>query len=290
MSGLVIAMLGAGGVYLVVTDLFRSDPAASDAPRRPTPRDRIRRWMDQSGLHEVAVGEFLAVTSLLAAVGALVGGAMFGGALPALAAGAFAASIPPATYRQRRARRRAVAEDVWPSMIDEIRVLCGSAGRSIPQALLDVGRRSPIELRPAFVAGHRAWTLTTDFERTIAVIKEQLDSPSADAACETLLVAHELGGGDLDRRLDDLAEDRRLDAIGRKDARSKQAGVRFARRFVVIVPLGMAVAGLSLGNGRSAYATSTGQVLVSVGIGLIVVCWIWSGRILRLPNEERVFR
>ena len=52
----------------------------------------------------------------------------------------------------------------------------------------------------------------------------------------------------------------------------------------------MAVAGLSLGNGRSAYATSTGQVLVSVGIGLIVVCWIWSGRILRLPNEERVFR
>jgi hypothetical protein len=52
----------------------------------------------------------------------------------------------------------------------------------------------------------------------------------------------------------------------------------------------MAVAGMSLGNGRASYQTPTGQVLVAVGIGLVVTCWLWSGRILRLPVEERVFR
>jgi tight adherence protein B len=77
--------------------------------------------------------------------------------------------------------------------------------------------------------------------------------------------------------------------FARRDARSKQAGVRFARRFVVIVPVGMAIAGLSLGDGRDAYETPTGQVLVGVAVALIACCWIWSGRMLRLPDEERVF-
>ena len=94
---------------------------------------------------------------------------------------------------------------------------------------------------------------------------------------------------DLDGRLAELAEDRRADTLGRKDARSKQAGVRFARWFVVVVPLGMALAGLSLGDGRVAYQSGAGQVLVVIGIGLMAACWVWSGRMLRLPEARRVF-
>ena len=138
-------------------------------------------------------------------------------------------------------------------MIEEIRLLTSSLGRSIPQALFEVGRRCPEELRPAFEAAHREWLLSTDFARTVDVLKAGLADPTADAACETLLVAHELGGSDLDRRLEALIEDRVQDTQGRKDATAKQAGVRFARRFVLIVPVGMALAGLSVGNGRAAY-------------------------------------
>ena len=75
-------------------------------------------------------------------------------------------------------------------------------------------------------------------------------------SCETLLVAHEVGGTDLDRRLQALIDDRVQDTQGRKDARAKQAGARFARRFVLIVPAGMALAGMSVGNGRAAYQTA----------------------------------
>jgi tight adherence protein B len=245
--------------------------------------------MDQAGLASVSPSEFAAATAAVAVGGALCGVVLFGGVVPALVLAAFAGCAPLGAYRHRRAVRTALAEEAWPAMIEEIRVLCGSAGRSIPQALLDVGMRGPVELRPAFEAARRTWALTTDFGATVGVLKDRLASPTADAACETLLVAHELGGSDFDRRLAELAEDRRTDVAGRKDARSKQAGVRFARRFVVIVPLGMAVAGMSLGNGRAAYRTATGQALVAVGLGLVVACWVWSGRILRLPTEERVF-
>ena len=91
-------------------------------------------------------------------------------------------------------------------------------------------------MRPAFGAAQREWLLSTDFTRTIRVLKSGLADPTADAACETLLVAHEVGGTDLDRRLEALIDDRIQDTQGRKDARAQQAGARFARRFVLIVP------------------------------------------------------
>lgn len=58
---------------------------------------------------------------------------------------------------------------------------------------------------------------------------------------------------------------------------------------MLIVPLGMALAGLTIGTGRAAYQTPLGQAGVLVAIGIIVVCWIWAGRLMRLPEERRVF-
>jgi tight adherence protein B len=64
--------------------------------------------------------------------------------------------------------------------------------------------------------------------------------------------------------------------------------VRFARHFVLIVPVGMAVAGLSIGTGRTAYETPLGQLAVVLGIASVVACWLWAGRLMRLLEEERL--
>jgi tight adherence protein B len=245
--------------------------------------------MTQAGLGRVALGEFVAVLAVVFVLGSALALVLFGGPVPALVTGAFAASFPLAAYRRRRTTARAVAQDAWPRMIEELRILTGSVGRSIPQALFEVGASGPTELRPAFEAAHREWLLTTDFERTLRALRDLLADPTCDATCETLLIAHELGGTDLDRRLEDLAEDRRQDARFRKDARARQSGVRFARRFVLLVPLGMAAAGLSVGNGRAAYQTPLGQLAVLVALGMTAACWVWAGRMMRLPEDERVF-
>src|SRR3546814_3717930 len=131
----------------------------------------------------------------------------------------------------RRAARRAAAMDAGPRMLEELLSLTAAVGRSVPQALFEVGRRAPDVMRGAFDEAHREWLLSTDFARTIGVLKAALADPTADAACETLLVANEVGGTDLDRRLEALIDDRVQDTQGRKDARAKQAGARVARRF-----------------------------------------------------------
>ena len=292
MTGVAIAAIGAYGVYLLYTSIVFGWRGLGPAPKRDRVLPRrmpVTEWLTQAGLEGVRPGEFLAVMGVLFIVGAGATYALFGGLLPAFVGGCFAATAPAASYRTRRERIRSEAREAWPRLIEEMRLQTNNLGRSIPQALFDVGRRGPEQLRPAFAAAEREWLISTDFERTVGVLKERLADPTADAACETLLVAHEVGGSDIDRRLAALAEDRIQDLEGRKDARAKQAGVRFARRFVLIVPAGMALAGLSIGTGRAAYETPLGQVLVVLGIAVVVGCWMWAGRLLRLPAEERVF-
>ncbi|MET0728596.1 MAG: hypothetical protein ABWZ76_09905 [Acidimicrobiales bacterium] len=58
---------------------------------------------------------------------------------------------------------------------------------------------------------------------------------------------------------------------------------------MLIVPAGMALAGMSVGTGRAAYETAMGQVLVVAAIGMVIACWVWAGRIMALPDEQRVF-
>jgi tight adherence protein B len=293
LTAVLLSLCAGAGMYLLYTrvalgrrDLVgRSGSWRQQARRRWTPD----RWLAEVGLDHLQASELAAAVALLFVLGVAGGAVVFGGILPALVLGLFAAGLPVATFRQRRRGRLAVAQEAWPRMIEEIRILTGSSGRSIPQALFDVGRRAPDELRPAFEAAHREWMLSTDFGRTLSLLKAKLVDPTADATCETLLIAHELGGADLDRRLEALADDRRHDIQGRKDARAKQAGARFARRFVLIVPLGMALAGMSVGNGRAAYGTPMGQVLVVLALLLVVACWIWAGLVMRLPEPERVF-
>lgn len=292
MTALLVAALAGYGVHLLSTARMMGWTGIGPGPSR-TPggegRRGVRDWLAQAGLSSIPVSELVLSIAAVAAVGLAVGFALFGTALAALAGGVFATSFPIAAFRQRRRARIIAAQDAWPRMIDEIRLLTSSVGRSLPQALFEVGSAGPEALRPAFTAAHREWMLTTDFSRTLRVLRDELADPTCDATCETLLIAHELGGTGIDRRLADLAQDRRDDVAYRKDVRARQSGVRFARRFVLLVPLGMAAAGLAIGNGRAAYTTPTGQVAVLSALIMIAVCWRWAGRMLRLPTERRVF-
>ncbi len=290
---LLIALIAALGTFWLYTATALGWRGIGFGPQisehRNSKRFDLSVWLRQAGLEDVNARQFLAVIALFFVAAALVGYVIFGGAVPSITLAVFAASFPVTSFRARRRNRCIRAQEAWPRIIEEIRLQTGSMGRSIPNALLDVGRRGPAETRSAFEAAHREWLLTTDFVRTTSLLKEHLADPSADMACETLMVAYELGGHELDRRLEALAEDRLQDIQGRKDARSRQAGARFARIFVLLVPLGMALAGVSIGSGRDAYQTSTGQAVVVTALLLMMACWFWAGQIMRLPEPKRVF-
>ncbi|HET6810127.1 MAG TPA: hypothetical protein VFH50_03885 [Acidimicrobiales bacterium] len=291
-AGVALAVLGGAGVYLLYSGvvLDRRGLFRPDGPARRRPGRNVRDWMVQAGLADVDPRQFAGAVLVLTVAGATLGFLLFGGSVPALVAGVLTGVVPLASYRARRNRLREEAREAWPRMIEEVRLQTGGMGRSIPQALFEVGRRAPEPMRGAFAAAEQEWLVSTDLARSLATLKGRLADPTADTVCETLLVAHEVGAGQLDRQLGALVEDRILELDGRRDAMAEQAGARFARRFVLVVPLGMALAGLAIGDGRSAYQTAGGQLAVAVGLASILACWVWAGRLMRLPEHERVFR
>lgn len=278
-EGAAAALAAAGGVYLLYTSF------AYPSPARPS----RRRW--RPPLVEMGVSPLEASATMFAALaaGAAAGFLLFASPVAAAVAGVLTMGLPLSGWRARVEARRERAGEAWPRVLEEIRLRTGSLGRSIPQALFDAGRHAPPEWRSAFAEAEREWLLTTDFSRTLTLLKSRLADATADVVCETLVVAQELGGADLDGRLRALIEDRNQDLEDRKDAATRQAGVRFARRFVLLVPLGMALAGLSIGTGRSAYASPGGQAAVVAALVSVAACWAWSGRLMRLPRPPRVF-
>lgn len=290
MIPLLIAFIGAYGVHLVYTAYAFDWKGHQPGPQvERKQRASSQETISQLGLGDLNPGALVSSMLVVAFLGFAVGTLLFGGILPALMVGLFAAVSPVGVARLRHERLIEAAHHAWPGIIEEIRLLTGTLGRSIPQATFEVGLRTHDGLRPAFEEAHREWLISTDFARSLEVLKQHLGHNTADIVAETLLTAHELGGGEVGNRLGALATDRMTDQRHRRDAVARQSGVRFARWFTLIVPFGMALTGLSIGDGRAAYGTPLGQALVMVALTLILLCWFWAGRIMALPKEERVF-
>ncbi len=282
MTALAFIAAGAAGAWLLSTpggagigarwlgsSLRRAEPTA---PRATAPL-----------LRDALAG---AAAAIVGWVGAWT---LFGGVVaPALVA-VLGAAIPPCAAAQRRRRRAAGTWQAWPRLLAEIRILVAHRGQSIPAALFAAGMHAPDGMRHAFSEAARTWSLSTDFEVSLRVLKTSLADPTADAVCETLLAAHQIGGVRIDARLRALAEAAQAEVAARSDARAKQAGARFARSFVASVPAFMAVIGLSIGRGRQAYESSNGQLLVALSVLAVAGCWLWAGRIMAIPARKRVF-
>lgn len=291
MIPLILGLVAAYGVHLMYSSVAFGWKGAQPGPpvAERVDQDRVGDLVSALGLGDFDPRALVAAMAVLAMVGFAFGTLLFGGLIPALIIALFAATAPIGVARVRHERMVAHAHRAWPAIIEEIRLLTGTLGRSIPQATFEVGLRSHEGLRPAFELAHREWMISTDFSRSLDVLKNHLGHNTADIVAETLLTAHELGGGEVGNRLGALAQDRMTDQQHRRDAVARQAGVRFARWFTLIVPVGMALTGLSIGDGRAAYATPLGQALVAGALVMILVCWLWAGRIMRMPSEERVF-
>ncbi len=292
MIALLIGVLGALGVFYLFTAAIGwtgFSLAPFDAATERKERKTFTTWLTQAGIVDVTPAEFVVAGLAAAVVAGLIAFVLFGGLLPAIAVSLFGATAPSAAYRKRREKLRGEAREAWPRLIEELRVQTSSIGRSVPVALLEVGAHAPnAPMRAAFEEAHREWLLTTDFGRTIRVLKDRLADPSADAVCETLLVAHDLGGSDLDTRLRALIDDRTADLEERRDAVSRQSGVRFARWFTLVVPVGMSLVGMTIGDGRDSYRTPQGQLALLLAVVCTLGCWLWASRVMTLPEQKRV--
>ena len=181
MIALLLAIVAGYGVHLVYSSVaFGWDGLQPGPPAPETNASGKSHFIEDLGLGEFDARSLVAAIAVLALMGFTFGIVLFNGIIAGVLLGMFAATVPVGVARIRHEQTINLAHQEWPSLIEEIRLLTGSLGRSIPQATFEVGLRSGDGLRPAFEEAHREWTISTDFNRSMRVLKAQLAHNTAD--------------------------------------------------------------------------------------------------------------
>lgn len=232
--------------------------------------------------------------AVLAIGGAVTAGAatasMFGVGIVSAAAGILGGVAVHRVMAQTQARREAVTQELWPELLDTLRVDLAVTAVPLADALFAAARRLPPAICDRFATAERQWQNTLDVGKALDVLAARFDDATTDVVCASLRTVTDLPGVTVQQRLADLSHDLRTQIRHHKDAEATLAGARFARRFVVIVPVAMALVGSVLGDGRSAYASPAGQTAGLVALAVMIGCWWWASRLLRVPEPPRVFR
>ena len=284
--GAVLGLLFGVGVAMLMFAL--TDSAESRAPRSHKV-GRLTRLVEQAGiprLTPVNLASACLASALLVGAASLIVTAI---PMAALLAAIVAGYLPLLLIRRRVSARAKALRTSWPDAVDAL-VSAVRAGMALPEALVDLGRRGPEPLRPAFTvfaAEHRA---TGSFAASLAVLQAYLADPVADRVIASLRIARDVGGTDLGTVLRTLSTLLREDARTRGDIEAKQSWTISAARMAVSAPwitLGLLC---SRPEAVASYHTLSGALVIMVAAGLSIAAYRVMLLVGRLPAEPRMIR
>jgi tight adherence protein B len=265
----------------------RGGAARDSALRRA--HSRATDVLAEAGLSRLGLGRLAGAclaTGLLALV--VVAGVSRSLVL-ACAFGAMAGYAPVALVRGRRRRRQEVLRAAWPDVVDDL-TSAVRAGLALPEALVQLARRGPAELRPAFEQFAVDYRAGGRFSHSLDVLKATLADPVGDRVVETLRMAREVGGNDLGRLLRTLSQFLREDARTRGELEARQAWTVNGARLAVAAPWVLLAMLATRPQAVAAYDSAAGLVVLGCGGLACVVAYRLMMRIGRLPAEQRVLR
>lgn len=287
-TGSLLGLLLGCGVFCIWWSAWVPAPSRPES-RRPSVGDRLADQLVQAGYatmgpRALMTGCVVAFSLVLVTVFAMTGVAPV-----ALCFAAMAGYAPVALVRMRARRRRASLRELWPDAVDNI-ASAVRAGLALPEALVQLGRRGPEELRPAFEAFAEDYRATGRFHESLDALKERLSDPVGDRLVESLRIAREVGGSDLGRLLRTLSTFLREDSRTRAELETRQGWTVNAARLAVSAP--WIVLGMLCTRPESvgAYSSATGAGVLLAGGAVSVVAYRLMIHIGRLPEDERVLR
>jgi tight adherence protein B len=283
--GALLGLLLGVGLLLI----WRSGPRAPLPARRGSPGWLVRRsdLLRQAGVDGVGVAQLiLAQFGCAGAAFAVV--LLLSRTLTVAACFAvFAFFAPPVVLRRLRRRRQVALREVWPEAIDNL-ASAVRAGMSLPEGLAALAVRGPTELRPAFARFATAHRASGRFAECLDGLEADLADPVGDRVCETMRVAHEVGGSDVGSVLRTLSELLRSDARTRAELETRQGWIVNAARLAVAAPWLVLLLLGTRSSTLNAYDSRGGALLLAIGAVVCVIAYRAMLRIGRLPEDQRV--
>lgn len=288
-AGALVGLLLGLGLLAIWVSWWQTE---SSAPRRSVASgwmDRLRDDLTQIGLGTVPPA---AVPAVCAGLGLLAGATVYSvssASVIALALGVAVTFVPLVLVRSLAYRRRVQLREVWPEVVDHISSAI-RAGLSLPEALVQVGRTGPEELREPFVDFARDYQASGDFGKSLDRLKVRLADPVGDRIIEALRITRDVGGTDLGVLLRTLSAFLREDARTRAELEARQSWTVNASRLALAAPWIVLALMSTRPPAAEAYDTTAGLILIVAGAAMSLLAYRVMMRIARLPQDARVLR
>jgi tight adherence protein B len=252
-------------------------------------QERTRELLAQAGIEGVSPGQLIAASISSGVVVAILVLGTSRVPVIALAFGGFAALVPFALVRRRRAHRSIELRELWPEAVDNL-ASGVRAGLSLPEALTALGVRGPEQLRSPFRRFGEDYRASGRFNESLDRLKIALSDPVGDRVIEALRMAREVGGTDLGRLLRTLSQFLREDARTRAELETRQGWTVNAARLALAAPWLILLMLSTKPQAVAAYNQPAGAVVLIGGGVVSFLAYRIMIRIARLPTERRVLK
>lgn len=180
--------------------------------------------------------------------------------------------------------RNADLNEFWPNYLDQTRSKMRSSSRALPYVLFDeslIGTTFQMEL---LQAGRREFENSGDLRKALHRIWESADHNMTSFVCSALCDLLGSTSHQIEEQMKVIVATLRSHNALEREAKSKLAGVRAARAFIVIIPTGMALAGLSFAGSVAPFTTATSLAEMAAALAILAGCWYWSSRLMIFPS------
>lgn len=281
----VVGLLAGMGLFLIWNACW-SEPARQPQSGR---RSRLEQLLQQAGVPQVTPTSLVVSAAGLATVMGLLVFVLSGVPAIALCFGLFSGYVPFALLNMRARRRAAVMRELWPDVVDHLRSAI-RAGLSLPEALVQLGSKGPVQLRAEFKAFGADYRAGGHFEGALQKLKSTLADPVSDRIIEALRLTRDVGGSDLGKLLGTLSEFLRDHARTRSELEARQSWTVNAARLAVAAPWIVLMLMATRPEAVRAYNSPAGWAVLGGGLLVSVICYRLMLRIGALPEEQRVLQ
>ncbi len=230
-------------------------------------------------------------TAISGSVGAGIGFAVsaLSSSVPIAMAFATMGAVITFTFLVSSAKRRETKfELLWPDVVDHL-ITGIQSGMSLVESLSQLAERGPRELAPYFAEFNRQIRKTGDFNSSVSWLQNQFSHYASDQIFEAIILSRSLGGTHLLQILRMVGDFIRQDLALRKEIEVKHGWIKNSAHLSAAAPWLLLLLLSTQPATASAYATSTGAIILVSGIFMTAVAYIWMNKLGALPKPPRVF-
>lgn len=176
----------------------------------------------------------------------------------------------------------------WPEVIDHL-VTGIQSGLSITESLIGLSTRGPEVLRPLFSEFSSSMKSRGNFNLSLAKLKIDCAQTGSDQIFEAISISKTLGGAELLTILRTVGTFLRQDLALRREIEVKHGWIKNSAHLSAAAPWLLLLLLSTQPATARAFSTSSGVLILSFGVAMTAIAYVWMNRLGRLPELPRVF-